>query len=89
MVLGENELIYDWNTHAGAWQPGKPIEFDDETLRDGLQSPSVVDPPIADKIRMLHFMHQLGVQSANNGLPGACPRAQADAVTLAKALAHS
>ncbi|MGH7491581.1 MAG: LeuA family protein [bacterium] len=89
MVLNENELIYDWNTHAGTWRPSKPIEFDDETLRDGLQSPSVLDPPIADKIRMLHFMHELGVQSANIGLPGAGPRARADVAALAKEIVQS
>jgi 2-isopropylmalate synthase len=89
MVFDENELIYDWNTSRGAWQPGKSIEFDDETLRDGLQSPSVVDPPIADKIRMLHFMHELGIQSANIGLPGAGPRARADVAALAKEIVRS
>ena len=36
----EHNLIYDWNTHDGAWKPSKAIEFNDETLRDGLQSPS-------------------------------------------------
>ncbi len=89
MLPNENELIYDWNTHAGVWKPSKPIAFDDETLRDGLQSPSVVDPPIADKIRMLHFMHQLGIQSANIGLPGAGPRAHADVVALAKEIVRA
>ncbi len=83
------DLIYDWNLHNGAWKPGKAIEFDDETLRDGLQSPSVTDPPIEDKIRILHFMHQLGIQSANIGLPGAGPRAKADVLALAKEIAHN
>jgi 2-isopropylmalate synthase len=59
--LNEHDLIYDWNVHDGVWKPGKAIEFDDETLRDGLQSPSVTDPPIEDKIRMLYYMHQLGI----------------------------
>jgi 2-isopropylmalate synthase len=88
-TLNERELIYDWNTHDGEWKPDKPIEFDDETLRDGLQSPSVTDPPIADKIRMLHFMHQLGIQAANIGLPGAGPRARADVMALAKEIADN
>jgi 2-isopropylmalate synthase len=83
------DLIYDWNVHDGAWKPNKPIEFDDETLRDGLQSPSVTDPPIADKIRILHYMHQLGIQSANIGLPGAGPRARADVLALAKEIAQN
>ena len=88
-TLNEHNLIYDWNVHDGAWKPGKPIEFDDETLRDGLQSPSVTDPPIADKIRILHYMHQLGIQSANIGLPGAGPRARADVMALAKEIAQN
>jgi 2-isopropylmalate synthase len=83
------DLIYDWNVHDGAWKPNKLIEFDDETLRDGLQSPSVTDPPIADKIRILHFMHALGIQSANIGLPGAGPRAKADVIALAKEIVQS
>ena len=88
-ALNERDLIYDWNTHAEAWKPSQPIEFNDETLRDGLQSPSVCDPPIADKIRMLHYMHELGIQSANIGLPGAGPRAKADVLALAKEIAQN
>jgi len=80
----EQDLIYDWNLHDGAWKPSKPIEFNDETLRDGLQSPSVTDPPIADKVRMLHYMHELGIQSVNIGLPGAGPRAREDVLRLAQ-----
>jgi 2-isopropylmalate synthase len=88
-TLNERDLIYDWNIHDGEWKPGKPIEFDDETLRDGLQSPSVTDPPIEDKIRILHFMHRLGIQAANIGLPGAGPRAAADVLALAKEIADN
>ncbi len=80
----EHELIYDWNVHEATWHPQAPIEFNDETLRDGLQSPSVTDPAIGDKLRMLHLMHELGVHSANIGLPGAGPRARADVLALAK-----
>lgn len=87
--LNERDLIYDWNVHDGAWKPSKAIEFDDETLRDGLQSPSVTDPAIEDKIRMLHYMHQLGIQSANIGLPGAGPRARADVLRLAHEIADN
>ena len=83
-TLNEHDLIYDWNLHDGAWKPSKAIEFNDETLRDGLQSPSVCDPPIADKIRMLHYMHELGIQSVNIGLPGAGPRAREDVLRLAQ-----
>lgn len=79
------DLIYDWNT-VGAGYPSRsvPIEFDDETLRDGLQSPSVRDPDIGTKIRLLHVMDQLGIDTADVGLPGAGPRARADITALCK-----
>ncbi len=66
-------LIYDWNVHGDhqASRPSRKIEFDDETLRDGLQSPSVSDPSLDDKIRILHFMEKIGVDTADIGLPGA------------------
>ena len=79
-------LIYDWNT-AGE-QPSrsgrKKIEFDDETLRDGLQSPSVTDPSLDEKVRALHFMNDVGVDSADIGLPGAGPHVQRSVERLAR-----
>jgi 2-isopropylmalate synthase len=48
--------------------------LDDETLRDGLQSPSVQDPPIEEKIKILHLMDQMGIETADVGLPGSGPR---------------
>lgn len=84
--MNEQELIYDWN--AAPRPPSLPalrrIELDDETLRDGLQSPSVRDPAIHDKARLLHLMASLGIRSANIGLPGAGPRAVADVTALAE-----
>jgi 2-isopropylmalate synthase len=65
------ELVYDWNTSQGAWKPERKVELDDETLRDGLQSPSVTDPPIEAKIEMLHLMDRLGIDALDVGLPGA------------------
>jgi len=61
--------------------------LDDETLRDGLQSPSVLDPPLEKKIRILHLMEALGIDSVNLGLPGAGPRAKEDVLRLAKEIA--
>ena len=67
-----SELIYDWNRVEPAFEaPGRPISFDDETLRDGLQSPSVCEPPIERKIELLHLMDALGIDTADIGLPGA------------------
>jgi 2-isopropylmalate synthase len=76
-------MIYDWNLE-GADSSGRPrqVLLDDETLRDGLQSPSVTDPPIEAKKRLLHLMNALGIDTADVGLPGAGPRAEADVLAL-------
>ncbi|HXX17608.1 MAG TPA: LeuA family protein [Candidatus Eremiobacteraceae bacterium] len=83
--LLNNELIYDWN-RAGhvPISPGTKVLVNDETLRDGLQNPSIVDPTIEDKIEILHFMEVLGIDSVNIGLPGAGPRAARDVEALAR-----
>jgi isopropylmalate/homocitrate/citramalate synthase len=82
----ESDLIYDWNRHAGddlTPLRGK-VELDDETLRDGLQSPSVRNPPVEDKLRILHMIADLGIESANIGLPGAGPHVVRDVERLAR-----
>jgi len=67
-----DELVYDWNTVDPALIfPHRHIGFDDETLRDGLQSPSVSEPPVEQKIELLHLMDALGIDTADIGLPGA------------------
>jgi 2-isopropylmalate synthase len=83
--VSENELIYDWNL-AGATPiaPGTRVLVNDETLRDGLQNPSVHDPSIAKKIEILHFMEALRIDSVNIGLPAAGPRAVEHVETLAR-----
>ena len=88
--MNEQDLIYDWNTLPGTfdWSAVGPVELDDETLRDGLQNPSVTDPPIGDKIRLLHLMDDLGIHTADIGLPGAGPRAVADVTALAREIAE-
>ena len=83
--MHENEWIYDWNVKSPPpIPPGTRVTLDDETLRDGLQNPSVFDPSIEDKIQILHFMESLGIESVNIGLPGAGPRALADTEALAR-----
>lgn len=89
MIPQHQELIYDWNKGGIVDMKGVVhIEFDDETLRDGLQSPSVTDPTIDQKIKILHLMEDLGIQSANIGLPGAGPRAYNDTLELAKEISR-
>ena len=84
------DLIYDWNQNypAGMKPPG-PVLINDETLRDGLQSPSVRDPSIAEKIEILHLMEALGIHSLALGLPGAGPRAVEAVTALAQEIATS
>src|SRR3954471_11006961 len=70
--MSVSELIYDWNqVEPHLLKPGRHIGFDDETLRDGLQSPSVCDPPVERKVELLHLMDGLGIDTADIGLPGA------------------
>jgi isopropylmalate/homocitrate/citramalate synthase len=86
----EEELIHDWNT-AGefSFPPVGKVTIDEETLRDGLQNPSVHDPRIEEKIEILHLMEALGIEMVNIGLPGAGPRAYADVEALAKEIARA
>jgi len=76
-------LIYDWNTVDPTPVRGA-VQLDDETLRDGLQSPSVRTPSIEDKLRILHLINALGIDTANIGLPGAGPHVAADVERLAR-----
>jgi len=83
-------LIYDWNSSRGPEIPaGHRVALNDETLRDGLQNPSVRDPSIAEKIEILHLMESLGIETVNIGLPGAGPRAYADTEALAREIVNS
>jgi len=83
-----NEWIHDWNQAcAPLIPPGTRVLLNDETLRDGLQNPSVYDPSIEEKIEILHLMEALGIDSLNIGLPGAGPRAVADTEALAREIA--
>jgi isopropylmalate/homocitrate/citramalate synthase len=79
-------LIYDWN-HDAAGAPRPAAMLDDETLRDGLQSPSVRNPTIEEKIAILHRMDALGIDTADIGLPGAGPHVARDVEKLAQAIA--
>ncbi|HEY6441768.1 MAG TPA: LeuA family protein [Candidatus Acidoferrales bacterium] len=81
----KRELIHDWNAYSGPEiPPGQRVLLNDETLRDGLQNPSVRDPSVGEKIEILHLMEDLGIDLVNIGLPAAGPRAFADAEALAR-----
>jgi len=80
-----DELIYDWNEvgRKGRLIP-KNVTFFDETLRDGLQNPSVADPTIDAKLQLLHLMDRLGIQVADIGLPGSSKRAFDDVLRMCR-----
>jgi len=80
----ERDLIYDWNVVGENERPDHPVTLHDETLRDGIQGPSVRDPDIGHKLRFLHLVDELGVGSIDLGLPGSGPRAMADVERLAQ-----
>jgi 2-isopropylmalate synthase len=83
--LKTSDLIYDWNRiHPASLRPMGRVLLNDETLRDGLQSPSVRDPSIHEKIEILHLMEALGINSLDLGLPGAGPRAVQHVEALAR-----
>lgn len=86
--MSVDELVYDWNiVDPTLVQPNRRISLDDETLRDGLQSPSVCEPSVEKKIELLHLMNELGIDTADIGLPGAGGTHAAGVERLAKEIA--
>lgn len=75
-------LIHDWNKQDRP-RPAA-VMLDDETLRDGLQSPSVRCPSIEQKLQILHLIDRLGIDTADIGLPGAGPHVVRDVERLAR-----
>jgi 2-isopropylmalate synthase len=88
--LSENDIIYDWNSVGRTGRLfNHAISFFDETLRDGIQCPSVVDPKIGDKVAILHLMADVGIEHVDIGLPGAGRRAVEDVTELAREIRDS
>lgn len=87
--LAHDDLIYDWNEVDLPPRPTHKVAFDDESLRDGLQSPSVKNPTIEEKVEILHAIHKLGIDSVNLGLPGAGAHAVRDVTALAQEIVNT
>ncbi|MEN0066453.1 MAG: LeuA family protein [Myxococcota bacterium] len=77
-----DDMMYDWNVEGTAQFSAKKVELHDETLRDGIQCPSVTDPSIEVKEDIVRLLAKLGVDSVDVGLPGAGPRAVEDSMRL-------
>ena len=86
-VRGE-ELIYDWNVEGEAPQYPAQVYISDESLRDGLQSPSITHPAIQDKVYLLYLMRDLEIDIADLGLCGAGERFKKDVTILAREIAN-
>jgi len=83
-------MIHDWNDAGERWEPpARRVQLDDETLRDGLQSPSVRSPSLDEKLAILHLMERLGIDTADIGLPGAGPHVVRDVTRLAQEIVAS
>lgn len=80
------ELIHDWN--APYERPRVRVQFVDETLRDGLQSPCARDPRLEDKVELVRLMDRIGIHTADIGLPGAGERARHHIRTLVDEMAN-
>lgn len=89
-IAHEHDYVFNWNRlKKVAPLANKPFELLDETLRDGIQSPSVTDPSIEEKIELIHLMESLGIASVDLGLPGAGKRQQDDVTALIKEIQTS
>ncbi|HET7011597.1 MAG TPA: LeuA family protein [Anaerolineales bacterium] len=77
-------LIHDWNLADQAAVLPSSVLITDETLRDGLQSPSITHPSIQDKVYLLYLMRDLGINAVDLGLCGAGERFKQDVVVLAR-----
>ncbi len=87
--MGRGALIHDWNDDREAGHDRPRPGLVDETLRDGLQAPSATDPDVEEKLRILHLMHRLGIDSADIGMPGSSVRAYRHVVRLAQEVADA
>lgn len=89
MTPGQDQWIYDWNSPEGPRGPWPPVELDDETLRDGLQSPSSKNPPLQAKRDFLHILVRAGIDSVDIGLPASSSHVFEDTLILAKEIARA
>lgn len=84
-----HDVVYDWNLVDAVHDlAGRPVALLDETLRDGLQSASVVHPSAGEKVDLVRLMASIGIDTVNIGLPGAGERAKQDCLTIARTVAQ-
>jgi 2-isopropylmalate synthase len=90
MLNANTGLVFDWNNlPAAPPRPAGRVLLADESLRDGLQSASVRQPAISEKIPMLHYMESLGIAHVNLGFPGSGEQAARDTAELGREMVRS
>lgn len=88
-TVNEQDVVFDWNQLEKTGPLTlKGVELFDESLRDGIQSPSAIDPPIEKKLEILHLMEGLGIDAADIGLPGSGQRAYDDVLRMCQEVAR-
>ena len=88
--MDRSRLVYDWNRAGGEGRPRhEPVQLLDETLRDGLQSPSATTPTVEQRFELVCLMERLGIDTAVIGIPAAGPTARAEAEALARRIAEA
>ena len=80
--MSQDSLVYDWNESDVAGWRARPVQLLDETLRDGLQSPSAQNPSLEQKLEGLRLMARLGVTAVNLGLPSVSRAARDEAAQM-------
>jgi 2-isopropylmalate synthase len=83
--VSPDSLLYDWNRDASGWE-SRSVQILDETLRDGLQSPSVQNPSLEQKLEGLRRMARLGVSAVNLGLPSVSAGARTEAEQMLRVI---
>jgi 2-isopropylmalate synthase len=83
-------MLFNWNSVPADPEPqaGSPKgSFFDETLRDGIQAPTITAPSLEQKVQIVDHMMAAGIRSADLGFPSSGPVAARECLELARYVA--
>ena len=87
--MEERDLLFEWNPGLSEEERGRRVMLMEETLREGLQSPSTINPTIEQKLRLIHLMDELGIDSLNLGIPAVSSRVKDEITAMAQEIADA
>ncbi|OGH14844.1 MAG: hypothetical protein A2860_00590 [Candidatus Levybacteria bacterium RIFCSPHIGHO2_01_FULL_37_33] len=61
--------IYDWNKEGSEKLENSKFRILDTTLRDGVQTPGIKQPSLKDKLRIIDYDAQMGIEAIDVCLP--------------------